>query len=300
VSPIDFDPGGPHASVDFGDGITGKINFTADDASCMWNHFPVALVCCPLACSQPSDPPPTSSINDWITAIGIGGQTPPESDWPLLRVYDWREAILCGYKFQGRMKFFDVAGSGTFRIGNTLGAGSGYTYPSLVTGGTAVDTNWQDLIGPDCFQVPCTAPDVVEWGLIWSNFSPFINCRISAGRFEGRWVVDTSPAADFITCQQYGIVFYPPCDPDQGLTIYLPTDDCGTVTKTYSQIRTDINALNLGITATILGGHGADTAEPDPTSDMVAACTPPVLMGKEMLGATCTGGTDYREGMQTP
>jgi hypothetical protein len=299
--PVNFDPGGPSATVAFGDGLTDKIRFTADDPSCMWNLFPIALVCCPLDCDPPEVPAPTSSINDWITAIGIGAQSPPESDWPLLRVYGWREAILCGWRFTGRMQFFDVAGSGTFRIGNTLGAGSGYIYPSLVTGGSSIDTGWQDLIGPDCFQVPCTAPDVVEWGLIWSNFSPFINCRIAAGRFEGAWTLGLTPGAEFITCQQYDIVFNPPCDPDEGLIIRLPTDDCGSVTKTYSQIATDINNLSLGITATTLGGHGGDTAEPDPNSYIVPDCGPfGGFYGKEMAGADCTGGTDYREGMETP
>jgi hypothetical protein len=304
VSPVNFDPGGAQATVSFGSATTAKISFTADDPSCMWNDFPVAIVCCDLDCDNftPQNPAPTSSINDWITAIGIGQQTPPESDWPLLRVYDWREAILCGYRFTGRMQFFDVAGSGTFRIGNTLGAGSGYIFPTLVTGGQQVDTGWQDLIGPDCSQVPCTAPDVVEWGLVWSNFSPFINCRIANGRFEGAWTLGLTAQAEFISCQQYEIIFNPPCHPDEGLIIRLPTNDCGIVGKTYTQIKNDVNALNLGITAAVLGGHGADTAEPDPNSTIFPDCSSlfGALYGKPMTGATCTGGTDYREGMETP
>ncbi len=292
MSPVDFGTGTP-ATVSFGSVTTAKISFTADDESCMWNDFPVAIVCCDLDCSSftPQNPSPVSQIADWTTAILVGFQTPPESKWPLLRVYEWREAILCGYRFTGRMVFDVLSGSGSFAIGNTLGAGSGYSSPPLVTG--HFDTGVVNLIGPDCFQVPCGVDEVI-WGLNWSNFSPFIACVIGNGYFEGFWTGPFTPSAPFIPCQQYEIVYNPPCTPDAGLVIHLPTDDCGSVTKTYTQIRNDVNALGLGITAATLGGHGSDTVEPDPNSTIYPDCSSLLgsLFGKPMAGATCTGASD--------
>ncbi len=270
----------------------------------MWNDFPVAIVCCDLLCDDvtPYTPSPTSQISDWTTIIQVGPQTPPEAVWPLMRVYEWREAILCGYRFTGRMRFDDLSGTGTATISDTIGAGSGYSFPGNIFGGQHVDSGWQDLIGPDCFQIGCASPDVVEWGLIWRNFSPFVACAIGNGYFEGAWTLGLTSRADFITCQQYEIIYHPPCTPDEGLIIKLPTDDCGGVTKTYTQIKNDVNALGLGITAAILGGHGADTAEPDPNSTIYPDCSSLLghLYGKPMTGAICTGGTDYRQGMETP
>jgi hypothetical protein len=73
-----------------------------------------------------------------------------------------------------------------------------------------------------------------------------------------------------------------------GLTIWLPTNSCGVVTKTYNQIKADIDAMNAAHTCPILAtiiAHGTDTAAPDDGG---------------MQGAHCTGGTYWREGMETP
>jgi hypothetical protein len=62
-----------------------------------------------------------------------------------------------------------------------------------------------------------------------------------------------------------------------GLVVYLETNSCGVLTKTYTQIATAVNALSIEIAATTLGGHGGDTAEPTKG-----------LMG----GADCSGGVN--------
>lgn len=73
-----------------------------------------------------------------------------------------------------------------------------------------------------------------------------------------------------------------------GLHVWLPTDSCGNLSKTYNNIKTTIDAMNAAHTCPILAtilGHGGDLAQPD--------------LGA-MIGAHCTGGTYWREGMETP
>jgi hypothetical protein len=73
-----------------------------------------------------------------------------------------------------------------------------------------------------------------------------------------------------------------------GLHIWLPTDSCGDLSKTYSQIKTTLDLMNVAETCPIIATinhNGSDLAQPD-----LAA----------MAGAHCTGGTYYREGMETP
>jgi hypothetical protein len=72
------------------------------------------------------------------------------------------------------------------------------------------------------------------------------------------------------------------------LTIWLPTDSCGLITKTYNNIKTTIDAMNAAQTCPVLAtiiAHGSDLAAPD---------------REGMQGAHCTGGTYWREGMETP
>jgi hypothetical protein len=64
-------------------------------------------------------------------------------------------------------------------------------------------------------------------------------------------------------------------DPMPGLRVYLETNSCGTLTKTYTQLAAAINGAGLGFAATTLGGHGADVADRD--NDL-------------FLGADCSGG----------
>lgn len=71
-------------------------------------------------------------------------------------------------------------------------------------------------------------------------------------------------------------------DPMPGLYVYLETSSCGVLTKTYTNIKTAIDAASLGFTTTILGGHGADVAAPD--RDVMA-------------GADCSGGVNEKGGL---
>lgn len=73
-----------------------------------------------------------------------------------------------------------------------------------------------------------------------------------------------------------------------GLHIWLPTDSCGNLSKTYSQIKSTLDSMNIAHTCPILATinhNGGDIALPDAAA---------------MIGAHCTGGTYWREGMETP
>lgn len=75
----------------------------------------------------------------------------------------------------------------------------------------------------------------------------------------------------------------------EGLTIVPATSGCGIITTTFTNVKSAIDAMNVAgtcpITATLLGGHGSDLVGPTAGA---------------LTGAHCTGGTYWREGMETP
>jgi len=68
-----------------------------------------------------------------------------------------------------------------------------------------------------------------------------------------------------------------PTCPPPGLTVILDVDSCGNITTTYQDINLAVTAADIGITTTVLGGHGSDIVTP--TQGVMA-------------GAICTGSVD--------
>ncbi|HEY1309275.1 MAG TPA: hypothetical protein VGF24_37305 [Vicinamibacterales bacterium] len=299
MSPVDFGSGSP-ASVDLGYGAHyPQIRFTADDESCMWNGFPVCLgwdleLFTPIV---PVDPVPTSQLLIFTAPPGAGAYQPTESEWPHMRVYDAHLAALSGYDLQFKMRFF---ATGSTSCGSACIARVGSTCCGDSQPGPIFGEYIESVFSPTGNCVVCTSDDEIELALRVTNFSPITANGVTIGaageimgRIEAQWVSTGDPPPSYAPDQQFKIEFRPPCyiasgpgDLDAGLYIALETDSCGNLTKTFTNVRDAVNALGLGITASVLGGHGADIAEPDPH------CTPPEYCC-DMTGADCSGGVDW-------
>lgn len=121
---------------------------------------------------------------------------------------------------------------------------------------------------------------------VFTNFSPISGgVTITNGLLDIQWVAGSYHPPEYAPNQPFTIQWRPPCDADSGLYIALATDSCGLLTKTYTNVKDAVNALGLGITASILGGHGADTAKPDPSCPAPDYCC-------DMAGAECSGSID--------
>lgn len=276
---------GSAAFVELGDGGAHdpQIRFEADDGSCKWNGFPVCIDAEQLDCSTaPTDPATTSQIADWSTAATAGPQSPGEAIWPVLRAYNYLEAVLCGYRLWGRMTLTVSSGRGSFGIANPY-SGLAYSYGDTGPAVVDIDTGLVDLRGPTCDQVPSS--DVVTFGIVWANFNPLVGDGVIHGRFSAQWVANTGPIATYKPFQPFTVQWRPPCDIDSGLYVALGTDGCGALTTTYTNVKDSVNALSLGVTASILGGHGSDIAKPDPSCPAPDYCC-------DMAGAECSGSID--------
>lgn len=262
--PIDLIPGLPIAFVDVGGGAhSDQLRLSAPDRSCIWEGFPVTLFCGAINCAIPiADPEPAYQISTYTKPAGAGPGSPLESQWPSLYVYDYLHTILCGGALEVRVRA-TVSGSAQVSVVNPY-SGSGFNYPPFNVG--AFDTGWNDAGGPDCAQAAAAPFDVVSFGTAWRQFNPLLTAAISDGILEGRWVSAPGTGALYEPFQKYSIVFKPPGDPEVGLTISLPTNSCGVITKTWNQIKADLDAMNLAGTVPIvasINNHGGDTAVPD-------------------------------------
>jgi hypothetical protein len=287
--PIDF-TGGPQASVDLGDGgaHSPQIRFTADDISCRWNGFPVCIDAGLLDTGTPSTTVESRQIASFVTSPGLGCFGPNlVTQWPPVYVYDYLKGLLAGYRLQGRARFF-ATGGGT-SVGSFAFTGDGVNcgaVPGPILG--AFDSGFVDLF---CFDCTIATGPYLSMSLCFTNFSPLGGVvQIDNGILDVQWVPHSAPLATYEPFQDFEIAWHPPCDPlstdaiNPGLYIALETDSCGVLTKTYQNIADEVNALDLGITATILGGHGADIAKPDPSTSPPWYCA-------DMTGAECSGAT---------
>jgi hypothetical protein len=104
-----------------------------------------------------------------------------------------------------------------------------------------------------------------------------------------------TPTAVYEPFQVARYEYVPPCPPleDGHLYIYPTIDSCGLGTMTYTNLATAINALNIPITATVLGGHGSDLVAPDPAATLDTFCCLGCFYGKAMAGAECGGAVDW-------
>jgi hypothetical protein len=291
MPPPDF-AGGPAASVDLGDGGAHdpQIRFTADDNSCRWNGFPVCIDAERFQAIVPSVAGPTYGSFDTDDASG-GTKVATELQWPYLRVYDFAMGVLSGYKLQIKMTG-TVVNHGT--SAGSLATTSQFGGPCTAEAGPIIGAYDSGFLDQNCGSCSTfgTANDI-EIRMAATNFSPIVGHVTVSGKVEAQWVFDGVHSADWMPQQQYEIIFVPPgcvaqssADLDPGLYINLPTDACGVLSKTYQQIADDVNALNLGITATILGSHGSDIAKPDPSCPAPFYCC-------DMAGAECSGSIHY-------
>ena len=293
-----FYTAGIAASVDMGDGGAHdpQIRFTADDESCRWNGFPICIDVEYLPGYSPLPIATTTQLSSFTTTAGGGASGPSNAQWPHSWIYDYVEAILAGYKLTYRYRFTATSAgtsvgsvavqavgdgncSGSTQPGPILGA-----YDSGVLGGTGI-----------CQNCSSGATDPYELAMVFTNFNPITgSVTITNGILDLAWVPVSSPVL-YKPNQSFHIEWRPPgCigdvyTPDPGLYITLGTDSCGNLLKTYTQVANEVNALGLGITASILGGHGSDLAKPDPSCLAPDYCC-------DMTGATCTGGVDSSEG----
>jgi hypothetical protein len=279
------------ASLDLGDGgpHDPQIRFTADDKSCRWNGFPVCIDVEQFVPIIPTNPAPSFQVSQFVTTPGAGSSAPTEAQWPGVQLYDYLKGLLSGYNLQYRMRFDALVGGGTSvgsaavqsQIGGCSPAQPGPILGHFDTGVTPVDFTCQTC---------STAPENAALTMVFSNFSPIAGSAIVAnGRLDITWHFVGGTIPTYTPNQKFSVVFQPPgCvgPRDPGLYITLETTSCGLLTKTYQNIADAVNALNLGITASILGGHGADTAKPDPACGAPDYCC-------DMSGAECSGSIHY-------
>jgi hypothetical protein len=299
--PKDFTPGTAKAFVDMGDGGAHdpQIRFTADDESCMWNDFPVYIYACGWRSFTPVDPAITTQLLPFTTTPGGGSSAPSDAEWPYMRVYDARWASLAGYDLQFRYRFHAASGGTSVGSAAVIHVG-GSACGDAVSGpiiGDFIQTSF--VLAASC--IACTSDSPSELSMVFTNFSPIAgDVTITLGKLEAQWVTNGDTPPDFAPDQTLTIEFNGPCEAQPGLFIGLEVDSCGVPTKTYTQIANAVNALNLGITASILGGHGGDTAKPDPsctTLDPITATlcdiVPVTIHACRMAGADCSGALDW-------
>lgn len=296
--PKDFTAGTAKASVDMGDGGAHdpQIRFTADDESCMWNNFPIYIYACPWRSFSPTDPDTTTQVSSFTTTPGGGGSSPTDSQWPFMRVYDTRLSSLAGYDLQFRYRFHAASGGttvGSVAVVHEDASSCGDAQPGPIIG-DYVQTVF--VLAASC--IACTSDDPLALKMVFTNFSPLGgDVIITAGKLEAQWVTNGDSPPTYAPDQALTITYGPPCSAQPGLFIGLEVDECGLLTKTYTQIKDAVNALSLGITASVLGGHGADKAAPDPscaTDSVVAPCNPlDSIVACRMTGADCSGALDW-------
>lgn len=278
------------AFVEMGDGGAHdpQIRFEADNDSCRWNAFPVCISVQDLPGYSPFPIGTSSQKASFTTTPGGGGTIPDDADWPHIWIGDYLEAIDAGFRLQYHYRFFATAagtsvGSVAVRsigVGSCTGSGSPGAILGAFDSGTLGGLSTSEC--GDC----SSGLDPSEISMIFTNFNPVSGAvTITEGFLELAWV-KVAASLLYAPNQHYNIEWHPPCgDPSDGLFITLPTDTCGNLSKTYTQIATDVNNLGLGLTATILGGHGGDIAKPDPSCTGYPYCC-------DMTGAECSGAAD--------
>ncbi len=281
--PVDFGSGSA-ASVDLGDGGAHdpQIRFTADDESCMWNAFPVCIDVEQAGVYVPGALAETRQLSQFVTTAGGFPSAPSEAQWPGIKIYDYISALNAGYRLQVRFRFTATSGGTSVgSVGSQIDEGScspGQPGPILGVYDSGFNT-----VG--CIACNVATHEYQNLVIVFTNFSPVSGSAIvNDGIFNAQWVLTTTPVL-YRPLQHFSIEYRPPCSPNEGLFITLETDSCGLLTKTYQNVADAVNALNIPITATILGAHGADLAKPDPSCFAPDYCC-------DMTGATCTGASD--------
>lgn len=292
--PVDF-AGNPPASVTISDGSTDYLKIEAPDPSCRWNGFPVAITYDQLL-TLPSTggEVTTRQLSAFTTPIPAGG-SPTNAEWPYLYMADPLDNIFAGHLLELDISFRS-SGSGTARVSDQY---NGLVWSANFSGNGAHGFNAQAVITPDCFQVGCPN-EAVELITSWSPFNPLVPTTIGNGILTVRWTGGGTPTGATVKpCSDLFIDFIPPCgspastfpEDQPGLYICLGASECGEIDTTWGDIRTAINAHASGFTATVLGGHSADLAFPDPLCDLF-----PYRCGIDptgticyMDGAVCTG-----------
>ena len=291
---------GPHASVTIGGGVNGKVlKIQSDDVSCRWNDFPVYMWACQDVAGG-SGAAPTSRLTVdplTLTAFGTAHDTSTPAEWPPVYIPNALEAVLAGFSLQVKLTgtFITI---GTF--GNAIATSdvSGACVTWNETQGNPADTGWVDC-SPNCASMSAGSTLKIQPAL--ANGAA-IGWQFADWFMETRWVGGGS-VAPYCPNQDFGVGWYPPCTgaDREGLFIALETDSCGLLTKDYDYVLNTVNAMNLGVTLSALGGHGHDIATPDPlcTSDpfTVGCCGGPLLVEACLMsGAECSGAVDTDEG----
>lgn len=300
MSPIDF-TSGPHATVDIYDGTTPKLRLTADDPSCRWNGFPVYLFACDYTPSAVSSTYQSFQFTDPLTLTPSSAST--ETDWPSMYLYDIVAAITAGQRLQIRVRG-DSSTPGTFGNIGVTNAATGLCFgDNTPIGGGAYDSGWQDCY-PTCLQLEALGDAFLKIHPFLSNGSPFVGWAFQGYRIETQYTAAVDPPMTYDPYQVFDIEWEPPCplNSEGFLAIGLEVDGCGNLTKTYTQVKDAINALSLGVTATVLGGHGSEIAQPDMTCAGTPTWDHECLNGTQsefaclMGGAHCSGAVDTDEG----
>jgi len=292
--PIDFSPGAA-ASVDIGGGVHGKVlRITADDESCAWNGFPVYMHACLLSCGGvPAD----TYLTKLKTLTLAPGASSTNADWPAIYVGNAADNILCGNKLQVRV-------IGTF---TTPGIFGNYGVVNEATGvcqsgnegstGQNVNTGFVDC-SASCAQMGTLTHDWLKLSPFLSNGSGGASWVFDNWSLETRWAANVA-AATYCPHQDLFLTWEPPCFGNPGkLVIGLATDSCGVLTSTYTAVKNAINAAGLGLTASVLGGHGSDIATPDAlcvADTLTVSCCQGSqdIEACEMAGADCSGALDW-------
>lgn len=293
---------GPHAAVEIGGGVHGKVlRIQADDESCRWNGFPIYMWACASTPTVGGDEPTSRLVTDplTLTAFGTGHDTSTPAEWPPVYIADALQSIISGYSIQVRL-------TGTFIspgiFGNAL-ATNPFTGTCVTwnqgADGNPVDTGWVDCT-PSCVAMGAEStlkiqPTLSNGSAVGWTFSDFL--------METRWV-SGGAVAPYCPNQEFAVGWYPSCPLSGGtvgLFIALETDSCGQLTLEYDDVLNYVNGLNLGLTLSALGGHGHDIATPDPfcvTDQFTVGCCggPTFIFSCEMSGATCSGAVDTDEG----
>jgi hypothetical protein len=170
-------------------------------------------------------------------------------------------------------------------------------------GGGAYDSGWQDCF-PSCEQLEALGTAGLRIRPFLNNGNIFIGWTFSGYRLEVRYTSSVDPPMIYDPYQALDIQWEPPCPglSEGYLAIGLEVDGCGNLTKTYTQVANAVNALSLGLTVTVLGGHGSLTAQPDTTCSDTPLFTHDCLNGPQdefaclMTGADCSGAVDTDEG----
>ena len=300
--PKDFTASTAKATVDMGDGgaHSPQIRFTADDESCFWNGTLIYIYACPFVGITPVAPAPTSQLSTFfLPDSDAPPYSPTTTEWPAMMVYNARMSTLSGYKLEFDITEHVQCGTGSMgTVGATLTGSTvcaGVSYPSGHCGDQ--DSGW---ITSTC--AACTHDDPTLVSPYYRLFNPTTGgIFISHGRMRARWVASGVSPPTYMPDQPFTINWTPPCDgggQSAGiLWITIGVNGCGVVTTTYTALAAAINALNLGITATVLGGHGADKVGMDPSCNQgqIYACgiTAPPVYACEMTGADCSGASDW-------